>query len=396
MHIESIAIKNFRTFLDVRMDNIPKLCVLVGANGCGKSTFFKVFSFLNDALAMNVSKAVTKHGGWKDLVSRGHENEAIYFELKFTLPVLGKERLVTYILEIEPASGGKMQITREVLRYKRGAHGSPKHFLDFSKGKGRAIVNEEDFYKEDEELTAEDQELEAPDILAVKGLGQFEKFKAASAFRQMLENWHVSDFRISDVQGSQDIGLAEHLSVKGDNLAQVAHFIYENHPETFKKIRDAMKRRIPGVADIDPRPTEDGRLLLRFRDGEFKDPFLARNVSDGTIKMFAYLVLLYDPVPFPVLAIEEPENQLYQELLVPLVEEFREYARRGGQVFLSTHSPELLNCLDLTEIYSLKKEKGFTGISHASDDPLLPNLVLEGDLPGALWRQGLLRGINQV
>jgi predicted ATPase len=396
MHIESIAIKNFRTFRDVRLENIPKLCVLVGANGCGKSTFFKVFSFLNDALAMNVTKAVTKHGGWKDLVSRGHDREPISLELKFRLPILGKERLVTYILEFAPASNGKMQITKEILRYKRGSYGQPKHFLDFSLGKGRAIINEEDFDKDDEELTEETQELEAPDILAVKGLGQFEKFKAASAFRQMLENWHISDFRISDVQGSQDFGLAEHLSVKGDNLAQVAHFIFEHHPDTFQKIREAMKRRIPGVVDIDPSPTEDGRLLLRFRDGEFKDPFLARNVSDGTIKMFAYLVLLYDPVPFPVLAIEEPENQLYQDLLSPLVEEFRDYARRGGQVFLSSHSVELLNQMDLSEIYSLKKQDGFTQVSHASDNELLRNLVAEGDVPGDLWRQGLLSGVNKI
>lgn len=396
MHIESIAIKNFRTFLDVRMDNIPKLCVLVGANGCGKSTFFKVFSFLNDALAMNVTKAVTKHGGWKDLVSRGHENEPICLELKFRLLILEKERLVTYILEFEPAKNGKMQITKEILRYKRGSSGKPKHFLDFSLGRGRAIVNEEDFDKEEAALTEEEQELEAPDILAVKGLGQFEKFKAASAFRQMLENWHISDFKISDAQGFQDIGLAEHLSVRGDNLAQVAHFIYENHPDTFQKIREAMKSRIPGVTDIDPTPTEDGRLLLRFRDGKFKDPFLSRNVSDGTIKMFAYLVLLYDPIPFPVLAIEEPENQLYQELLEPLVEEFRDYARRGGQVFLSTHSPELLNQLRLEEIYSLKKADGFTQITHVSDDELLQNLIKEGDVPGALWRQGLLGGVNRI
>ena len=56
-----------------------------------------------------------------------------------------------------------------------------------------------------------------------------------------------------------------------------------------------------------------------------------RQVSDGTIKMFAYLVLLNDPKPYPLLAVEEPENQLYPELLPELAEEFRDYARRGGQ-----------------------------------------------------------------
>ncbi len=55
--------------------------------------------------------------------------------------------------------------------------------------------------------------------------------------------------------------------------------------------------------------------LLRFQDGTFKDPFIARYVSDGTIKMVAYLVLLHDPNPHPFLCIEEPENQLSPKLI---------------------------------------------------------------------------------
>ena len=52
--------------------------------------------------------------------------------------------------------------------------------------------------------------------------------------------------------------------------------------------------------------------------------------SDGTIKMFAYLVLLYDPRPHPLLSIEELENQLYPDLLPELAEELRDYAQRGA------------------------------------------------------------------
>ena len=100
-----------------------------------------------------------------------------------------------------------------------------------------------------------------------------------------------------------------------------------------------MGQRVPGVTQVEAKATEDGRLVLRFKDGTFRDPFIARYVSDGTIKMFAYLILLHDPKPHPVLAVEEPENQLYPRLLKELVEEFRNYAVRGGQVFVSTHSP---------------------------------------------------------
>lgn len=394
MQIESIEIKNYRLFRDARLSNIPRLCVLVGANGTGKSTLFDVFSFLKDALSMNVGKAVAKRGGYRELASRGFANEPIELVFQFRLEITGRERLVTYVLKIAPGNDGRPVVEREVLRYKRGAYGAPFRFLDFSNGRGYAITNEEDFSKPDEELNREDAELDAPDILAIKGLGQFEKFKAASAFRLMIENWHISDFHVSDARPSQEEGFAEHLSTRGDNLPLVANFLFEHHRDRFDRVLASMRRRVPGVSVVEPRQTEDGRLVLRFQDGSFKDPFIARHVSDGTIKMFAYLVLLNDPKPYPLLAVEEPENQLYPELLAELAEEFRAYAQRGGQVFISTHSPDFLNALSLDEIYCLRKEKGFTQISKASDSANLMALFDAGDLPGYLWKQGLFEGLN--
>jgi len=388
VQIESIRIKNYRLFRDITLNNIPRLCVLVGANGTGKSTLFDVFSFLKDALSMNVSKALAKRGGWREVASRGFTSESIEISLQFRLNISGYERLVTYILEVNLGKDGKPQVKREILRYKRSSYGAPYHFLDFSYGKGTAINNEEDFSKSDKELDRENQELDAPDILAVKGLGQFERFKAASAFRMMIENWHISDFHVSQARPSQEDGFAEHLSTRGDNLPLVANYLFEHHRDLFDRILNAMQRRVPGVARVEPKQTEDGRLILRFVDGSFKDPFIARHVSDGTIKMFAYLVLLNDPKPYPLLAVEEPENQLYPQLLPELAEEFRDYARRGGQVFVSTHSPDFLNALRLDEIHYLYKNKGFSTIIRASASDDLRCLYEAGDKAGWLWRQG--------
>jgi len=87
--------------------------------------------------------------------------------------------------------------------------------------------------------------------------------------------------------------------------------------------------------------------------------------------------------------VEEPENQLYPQLMHELAEEFRDYARRGGQVFVSTHSPDFLNATRLDEIYYLVKDGGFTRVHRASESKLLLRLVAEGDQPGELWRQRL-------
>lgn len=395
MQIESIAIKNYRQFRDTKLENIPRLCVLVGANGTGKSTLFDVFSFLKDALSMNVGKALAKRGGYREVASRGFTNEPIEITLQFRLEITGHDRLVTYVLKIGSGKNGRPVVEREILRYKRGAYGAPFRFLDFSAGRGYAITNEEDFSKPDEELAREEQELDAADILAIKGLGQFERFKAASAFRLMIENWHISDFHVSEARPSQEDGFAEHLSTRGDNLPLVANYLFEQHRDRFDHVLHAMRRRVPGVSVVEPRQTEDGRLVLRFQDGSFRDPFIARHVSDGTIKMFAYLVLLNDPKPYPLLAVEEPENQLYPQLLTDLAEEFRDYAERGGQVFISTHSPDFLNALTLDEVFCLRKAEGFTTIARASDSENLRALFDAGDLPGYLWKQGLFEGINK-
>ena len=230
-------------------------------------------------------------------------------------------------------------------------------------------------------------------MLAIKGLGQFARFKAANAFRQLIENWHVSDFHINLARGSKDaVGYDEHLSVTGDNLQLVARNIFENHREVFDKIIDVMKMRVPGVSNVLPVPTQDGRLLLSFADGAFKDPFIDRYVSDGTIKMFAYLTLLYDPRPHPLLCVEEPENQLYPNLLAELAEEFRDYANRGGQVFVTTHSPDFLNAVRLDEVFWLIKKAGYTEIMRARDDKQIAAFMAEGDQMGYLWKQGFFEG----
>ena len=394
MNIESIRLKNFKSFKDAKMLDIPNYCVVVGANGSGKSTLFDVFGFLKDCLTRDVRQALQVRGGFTEVLSRGVPTDSpIEIEIKFRMEIVGVARLVAYILEIG-GEGNSPVVTREILRYKRGRYGSPYHFLDFSKGRGYAITNEEDFDKPDKELGREEQSI-GKNVLAIKGLGQFERFKAASAFRVLIENWHVSDFHINLARGSKDaVGFNEHLSVTGDNLQLVARNIYENHLEVFEKIVAAMKRRVPGISHIEPVPTQDGRLLLSFQDGAFIDPFIDRYVSDGTIKMFAYLVLLYDPEPHPLLCVEEPENQLYPKLQPELAEEFRHYAKQGGQVFVSTHSPDFLNAVELDEVFWLVKQRGYTEIKRAKDDEQVAAFMADGDKMGYLWKQGFFEGAD--
>jgi predicted ATPase len=395
MKIESIRLKNFKAFQDVEMSDIPKLCVLVGANGTGKSSFFSVFGFLKDALNGNVNTALAKLGGargFDEVVSR-NTSGPIEIELKFRKGSEKGSPLITYFLQIGKRNGHAC-VEREMLKYRLASGGEPLPFLDFENGIGIAVVNEIDVVNTKCELERESQNLKSDDILALKGLAQFERFPTAMDVGNLIENWHLSDFRINHARSDQDALYAEHLSRDGENLGPIVQYFFQNHREIFNKILSIMTRRIPGVVDVNAETDSDGKVLLRFKDGAFNDTFLAKFVSDGTIKMLAYLVLLYDPNPFPLLCVEEPENQLYQSILVELVEEFRNYARRGGQVFVSTHSPDFLNAVKLDEVFWLEKKNGYTKIKRAKEDKQISAYMNDGDKMGYLWKQGFFGGVD--
>ena len=392
MKIESLEIHNYKVFRNVTIKDLPNMAVFLGKNGVGKTTFFDVFGFLHDCLNSNVKAALAKRGGFKEVLSRDQSGD-ISFVIKFRPSK--DEPLITYELSIGVDEQNKAVVKKEILRFRRGQKGAPWKVLEFYSGEGLAAEGKLNSYEDVNLTTRKRQKLDSPDILAIKGLGQFKEFEAISTFRKLIEDWYVADFRIDAARERQEAGYSEQLSRNGDNLSAVTKYIYDNHPEVFRVIIEKMKERVPGIESVEAQETEDGYVVLRFQDGKFKNPFSAKFVSDGTIKMFTYLVLLHDPEQHALLCIEEPENQLYPELLEELAEEFRIYANTGGQVFVSTHSPDFLNSVRLEEIYILEKENGFTEIHKASDNPLAASLVKAGDLPGALWKQGLLTRIDR-
>jgi len=396
MIIEEIRIQNFKALKDVHLKDLPAMAVFIGENGSGKSTLFHVFSFLRDCLRKDVRFALEREGGprgFREVITRGVAlTENIRIEIKFQKEIAGASRLVGYALEIGLV-GNKPVVMRETLGYSLNPSDGTVPLIDFSLGKGNVINNEKEILDSNPELDIQAQSI-ASDTLALASLGLLERFQTAKEVRGLIAGWDVSDFQTGEARGRKMREEGECLSGSGENLSSVAYRLQEESPEVFGKIMETMRRRLPGVGDIAVEVGPDGGLYLRFSECAFEDAFLDLNVSDGTIRLFAYLVLLHDPNAHRFLIVEEPENQLHPELMFTLAEDFLRYADEGGQVFVSTHSPQFLNAVELDSLYVFRKSDGISQIYRLWDDPLASELILGGDRPGNLWSEGLFAGVE--
>ncbi len=94
------------------------------------------------------------------------------------------------------------------------------------------------------------------------------------ALGNLIENWHFSDFHISSARSEQEAGYAEHLSA--GRKPGPGHRIFIQHPDVFKKVLKKLSMRVPGIQNIEAKTTEEGRVLPKFHDDAFEDPFPAR------------------------------------------------------------------------------------------------------------------------
>ena len=420
--IEGIRIQNFRVLKDVTLGKLwhtpesaplTPMTAVIGKNGVGKSTLFDVFGFLADCLKIGVEEAcdASGRGGFENIRSQD-ENGPIEFEVYYKEH--GNARPITYVLSIDIDESGRPYVQTEALlqRRKGQTDGLPSSFLMLSDGKGMVWKGEieghqideekepidlkrlietifQQDYDKEESRTTEMVELEDRRKLGIATLGSLKQHPRISAFRQFIESWHLSYFTPDAARSLPLAGPQKHLNVHGDNLGNVVQFMEREHPKRFQAILDRIAGKIPGIDQIKTETTPDGRLLLQFNDRGFQNPFYARQMSDGTLKVFAYLLLLEDPSPPPFLCIEEPENGLYHKLLETLAYEFREHAtgRKGGsQVFITTHQPYFIDAFEPEEVWVLKKgDDGFATIHRASDNPIVKNMVEQGLPLGGLW-----------
>lgn len=394
--LEGIRIQNYRALKDVtfgqtfenrKADVLPRLMAVIGANGVGKSTLLDALGFIGDCLNEGVEAACDKphRGGFERLRTLG-VGGPIQFEIRYRQAK--GERPISYGLHIDMDTKGRATVVYERLRQRRfgQSNGQPYSFLELINGSGYAWTGEEIEGAEGKERTS--IKMTDRQVLGISTLGTLVDHPRISQFRSFLGGWYLSYF-VPELARSQPMAGAEpHLNRRGDNLAKYLQFIERQHPANFKKALNWIATKIPGLEEIRSVKAPDGRLLLEFQAKGYEKPFYQQDMSDGSLKLLAYMLLIEDPNPAPFIGIEEPENGLHHQLLELLAAELQSFAlkARGPQVLVTTHSPNFVDALTPSEVWVLdKRPDGYSGLTRAADLPGVQELFEEGIPMGSQW-----------
>ncbi len=391
-----IRIKNYRTLADFSLgqvtyaqgDALPRLACLIGPNGSGKSTVLDAFGFVADCLLGGVESACDKpsRGGFDRLRTQG-ETGPIEFEIFFEDD--DPARPIVYLLHVDQV-GGVPAVVRETLRQRQKGEtrGKPYHFLKLEGGSGKVWAGQSVELK----AQARDSQrvtLVQQDKLGITTLGNLPEHPRIVRIRSYIEEWYLSYFVPDAARALPAAGAQRWLDRTGSNVGNVLQYFQRQHKAEFGGIMARLAEAIPGLKKITPERSKDNRLLLRFDEAGYLDPFYQQSMSDGTLKMLAYAVLLEDPSPRPFIGIEEPENGLYVRLVERLAGQLSSRASRLGsptQILVTTHSPYFVDALKPEQVWLLRKgTDGHTKATRAADMPEVQELTDQGLPLGSLW-----------
>lgn len=397
--IEGIKIQNYgalknivlgRTRTNQKVRALGNLVAVIGPSGNGKSTLADAFGFIADCLEMGVEAAcdANNRGGFEKLISQG-ATEPILFELYYRES--SNTRPITYELEIDLDKMGRPYVKKERLRQRIKSYGWPRSFMYLQDGAGYAFEGNDDGGQDDDgSITGKKIEVQLADIrrLGIVTLGAMKQYNRIEKFLSFLKSWYLCYFSPDAARRLQTAAPQAYLDRVGSNINNVAQYMYRENKREFEKVLQEIQTKLPGIEKIEPQKFENGQMMLRFYEKGFENPFYSQRMSDGTLKLFAYYLLLHEKNPRQLVFIEEPENGLYHHYLGELAEEMKKNVGNGfsKQLFVTTHSPFFVNALGPDDVWVLVKNSGgYSDIKCASDYTFVKELAEEGVTVGDMW-----------
>ena len=368
--VKSLTAENFLSLNKIKVD-FGKLTILVGPNASGKSNIIKALTLLSgigiEDGETDIQMICNKHLGFESLRQVFYDPRK-EVTLRLNLEVNGQN--ISYSISFD--SNGRIN-NEEVF------HGEP--LLTRSATGNASYMDKKGVFQEILNLP-----LSIPAITLTCEIGK--PHSIIEKMKEVLGNIRTYAFEADRIRSDSSSGFNLNLSRDGSNLAQALHSLLTYRRKSFLEIEDIMKQLVPEIEEINVPPTEDGKkVYLSIKEREIPEPLKYHNISDGTLRILAFVTALY--LENTIIAFEEPENCVHPYLFETVVDLCR---KSPTQVVMTTHSPYLLNKVsDPKEVLLVEKENGRTKVKPVEDLNKARRLLEEGIPLGEIWYMGELQ-----
>ena len=379
-----MRVTGYRSFVDVELPLRP-LAVMIGPNGCGKTSLLDLLWLFNQAMQEDLPKAIEQQGGINSMASRLKPAPSqLEFELSYYSEEFKGEEEMVYRVHLN-ANLRAHPIRLEQLERGWDPHSStPYRYID--------AHNEKVLYIEPEAkgLVAPSWSYNSSELALAQIPRMYinpERMRSALAQARF--------YSYLDVQPRSVVRLPQSLTPtvrpgpNGENLFSALYNLRASHESLYRSLEDVLRTGFPGFRRLEFPVVGSGQVTLGWYQDGIEGPLYPSELSEGTLRFLWLATVLLSPMPAPITCIDEPEVSLHPELLKILAGLLQDASMRG-QYIVATHSPELIRWLEPEEILILDKEEGRTTFAWA-DSVDLKEWLQEYTLD-QLWLMGTLGG----
>lgn len=387
--LQSFRLQNFKAVRDSGTVRFGPLTVFIGNNGSGKSSLIEGLETFLDVVLNGLDKAMNRWRGFEHVWNHAGQHEMRQprdHRPHHTNPMTFRARLSTEAFrlsvkqDINIGEGGNELFIQQEQVIRQG-------------GRTTERITRDAFGKQTLKSERKPKAVAVPHAPVAPRYGD-----GQSILKDMLEHsverWQfltLAPERMGDPVSQQRAGGRVRLAKNGANIAEYLNEMRKLDLESFEGLLESLRYVVPFAADLQPTLTSEleRTFYLKLKEGDFEVPGWL--LSTGTLRIVALLACLRHPEPPPVLVVEEIENGLDPRTLHLVVEEIRAAIAAGTtQVIATTHSPYLLDLLDLSHLVVVERADGQPRFTRPNESELMA--WSKSFAPGRLYTMGRLTG----
>jgi predicted ATPase len=385
--IKKLQVKNYKSLKNLDLE-LGVRNVLVGPNMSGKSNLLDCFKFLTQICISGVNTAFLNRGGFSEVVWKGKDGGPISLGLVIELEENEKSKK-SYEYEISiigstDSPTGPIWVEKENLIVKTKDRVST--LVDLRGGQGKVT------------------HADGSTAFAPPEPGRSALEFSVPGWEGMIVKNYISMWRYYRLlpalmkQPNAAVG-QQYLNENGDNFSSWFMTLQTSHKKEFRQVEQVAKDVFPDLEEIFTPPTQFATTFVTTQEKHLKRPISIWHMSDGEIVFLSWLSLIFAPptLSAPLFCVEELENHLHPKLLETLIEVLNQRQKELGtqvaQIVVTTHSPYLVDKVNLDDLIVVEKSNGTTICTRPSSKTHLKELLEREELGlGELWYSGALSG----